>query len=455
MPTPTDQLRSLPSVSDLLRAAGSLIDRYGHSLTTDAIRDVLGDTRRAILDGHTAPTDPETLLTQVTDALTAQTTPTLRPVINATGVIIHTNLGRAPLSQDAIRAVQQVSRGYSTLEFDLGSGGRGSRNIHPEPLLTDLTGADAALVVNNAAAALVLVLSGLAAEREVIVSRGQLVEIGGGFRIPDIMTQSGARLREVGTTNKTRPDDYQRALTEQTAALLGVHASNFKQVGFTQSAALPDLATIAQAADVWLIDDVGSGALLDTTAFGLAAEPLVQDSITAGADVVLFSGDKLLGGPQAGIIVGKQAAINTLRRHPLARALRADKMALAALVATLGHYQRRQALTQVPVWWMIARPYDELHAIASRWAAQLPHAQVIDGHSTVGGGSIPGSTLPTALLALNLPSATAAVQQLRAATPPVIARIQDDRVLLDPRTVFPGQEPNLLQHLNATINANR
>ena len=316
MQTPTDRLRALPSVDVLLRAAGPLIDRYGHTLTADALRDALDNARRAILNGHTPPTDPNTLLAHAKDALAAQTTPTLRPVINATGVIIHTNLGRAPLSEDAIHAVQRVSRGYSTLEFDLTSGGRGSRNIHPEPLLTQLTGADAALVVNNAASALVLVLSGLAAGREVIVSRGQLVEIGGGFRIPDIMTQSGAHLREVGTTNKTRPDDYQHAITERTAALLRVHASNFKQVGFTQSAALPDLATVAQAADVWLIDDVGSGALLDTTAFGLAAEPLVQDSIAAGADVVLFSGDKLLGGPQAGVIVGKQSAIDTLRRHP-------------------------------------------------------------------------------------------------------------------------------------------
>lgn len=452
MPPDQNLLRTLPAVNDLLEQSQPLIEKYGHDTTADAIRRTLNATRQAILNGDTAtPTDNTALLTQVKQTLARQFTPSLRPVINATGVIIHTNLGRAPLSDEARAAVEAVARDYNTLEFDLESGGRGSRNVHAEGLLPELVGAEAALVVNNAASALVLTLAALANGREVVVSRGQLVEIGGGFRIPEIMVQGGAHLVEVGTTNKTRPDDYRRAITENTAMLLRVHASNFKQVGFTQSVPIADMGAVAREGDVRLVDDVGSGALLDTAPFGLAPEPLVQDSIAAGADLVLFSGDKLLGGPQAGVIVGKRDAVDVLKRHPFSRALRADKMALAALSATLEHYRRGEALAKVPVWWMMNRKLCDLGRIAKRWQKQLPNAEIQKGESTVGGGSVPGATLPTVLLALDVPGATDFARRLRNASPPVIARIQDGRVLLDPRTVFPHQEEALLATLHGLL----
>jgi L-seryl-tRNA(Ser) seleniumtransferase len=447
-----NRLRELPAVNDLLEQSERLIEQYGHDATADAIRRTIDETRQAILTGAVgAPTDDSALLARAAQALKQQFTPSLRPVINATGVIIHTNLGRAPLSDDARAAVEAVARDYNTLEFDLDSGGRGSRNAHAEGLLPELAGAEAALIVNNAASALVLILTALASGREVVVSRGQLVEIGGGFRIPEIMVQGGAHLVEVGTTNKTRPDDYRRAITDNTAMLLRVHASNFKQMGFTQSVSIDEMGAIAHEGGVRLVDDVGSGALLDTAPFGLAPEPLVQDSIAAGADLVLFSGDKLLGGPQAGVIVGKRDAVDVLKRHPFSRALRADKMALAALTATLEHYRRGEALEKVPVWWMMNRKLCDLGRIAKRWQKQLPHAEIQKGESTVGGGSVPGSTLPTVLLALDVPGATDFARRLRGASPPVIARIQEGRVLLDPRTVFPHQEDTLLEILHRLL----
>ena len=446
-----DRLRALPAVGDLLEAGRSLADEYGHTATVDVLRTILDEARTALRCGESPDIDQTHLIEQARQRLRSQFEASLRPVINATGVIIHTNLGRAPLSEDALEAVQQVAGAYNTLEFDLDAGGRGSRNLHPEPLLTQLTGAQAALVVNNAASALVLALGALATGREVVVSRGQLVEIGGGFRIPEIMSQSGAQLREVGTTNKTRPQDYRQAVRAETAALLRVHVSNFVQMGFTETVNISQMATVAQETGVWLIDDVGSGALLNPSQFGLKAEPLVQDSVSAGADLVIFSGDKLLGGPQAGVIVGKAEAVQQLRRHPLARALRADKMTLAALVVTLAHYRRGEALEKVPVWWMMARPAEEIRRTAARWAARLPHASVAEGHSTVGGGSVPGSALPTSLVALAVANPTDVAQQLRTGSPAVIARIQDGRVLLDPRTVFPAQEEALLARVADVI----
>lgn len=449
-----DLLRDLPSVSRLLESEQgiALTQQFGHDLTVNGIRYTLDQIRQQVLQGDTPNIQPDILLEQAAQHLQKQYLPTLRPVINATGVIIHTNLGRAPLSQEAREAITAIATGYSTLEFDLDAGGRGSRTIHPENILTDITGAESALVVNNAASALMLTLAALAVGREVIVSRGQAVEIGGGFRIPDIMAQSGATLIEVGTTNKTRADDYARVIREQTAIVLRVHASNFKQIGFTESVSVEAMAELtAPHEHVYLVDDLGSGALLDTGQFGIMPEPLVQASVAAGADVVLFSGDKLLGGPQAGVIVGKKRALDKLKKHPLARAVRADKLALAGLLATLTHYQRGEAIAKVPVWWMMSRNTDELRTTATRWANQLPHATVIEGDSTVGGGSIPGSTIPTTLVALDVPHPTDFAYRLRMMQPPLITRIADNQVLLDPRTVLPEQEDTLLNHLKQAL----
>lgn len=446
-----DKRRSLPSVDALLKACADLERRYGRMQTLDTVRAVLTDARTLIASGGDVP-DQHTLLALVDTRLRTVFQPTLRPVINATGVIIHTNLGRAPLSDAARQAVVDVALNYNTLEFDLQSGGRGSRSVHSEAILREVTGAEAALVVNNNAAGLVLLLSALANGREVVISRGQLVEIGGGFRVPEVMEQSGARLVEVGTTNRTRASDYERAVTADTALIMRAHYSNFKVIGFTEDTPLSELAEVAHARDVLLVDDVGSGALLDTAAYGLDHEPTVQESLAAGCDLVAFSGDKLLGGPQAGLIVGKRALIQQLKQHPLARAIRADKLCLAALTATLDHYRRGEATTHIPVWRMIAMPMAALEATAHRWAMVLG-GRVIAGESTVGGGSLPGATLPTALVALESYHPDAFADRLRTLDIPVIVRIQAGRVLIDPRTVLPGQEESLLAGIRLVLDS--
>jgi L-seryl-tRNA(Ser) seleniumtransferase len=447
-----DALRTLPSVDKLLNTdiTQSLIAHYGREIVVDTLRVVLDETRARLLSGESTPADSASLLAQMEARLHETFRPTLRPVINATGVILHTNLGRAPLSETAQQAILEVAGQYNTLEFDLDSGGRGSRLIHAESVLKDVTGAEAALVVNNNAAALVLILSALAKGREVVISRGQLVEIGGGFRVPEVMAQSGAVLVEVGTTNRTRAADYTRALTENTALLMRAHASNFKQIGFVESASLAEMADIAHAHHLHLLDDLGSGALLDTADFGLDHEPTVQESLAAGCDLVCFSGDKLLGGPQAGIIVGKRALVDSLKRHPLARAIRADKLCLGALVATLDHYRKGEALAKIPVWRMISRSVEDIQATARAWAAQVGGA-VIEGESAVGGGSLPGATLPTVLLALDVPSPDDFAAKLRVAGTPVIARIAEGRILFDPRTVLSRQEETLITTLKRII----
>ncbi|MXW24584.1 MAG: L-seryl-tRNA(Sec) selenium transferase, partial [Chloroflexi bacterium] len=332
---------------------------------------------------------------------------------------------------------------YSNLEFDLDSGERGSRFSHLSELLSRVTGAEAGIAVNNNAAALLLALSALCAGRDVVISRGQLVEIGGGFRIPDVMRQSGARLVEVGTTNRTYLRDYAEAITDDTAALLRVHASNFRVVGFAEAAPLDGLAALARERGLLLIDDLGSGALLDTRPHGLAPEPMVQDSVAAGADVTLFSGDKLLGGPQAGIAVGSADAIAAMQRHPLARAMRLDKAAIAGLAATLEHYARGDATDAIPVWRMIAAPLDRVRRRARRWARACGElGEVMSGSSMVGGGSLPGEGVETALCAIADPPGgpDAFTAALRTADPPIVARIEHDRVLLDPRTVDPSDD---------------
>lgn len=444
------RLRQLPSVDALLNSSGGeeLIVRFGRELTLEALRRALDLSRYAIAEGRQQQIEIVDLIASADSWLKELIAPTLRPVVNATGVVIHTNLGRAPASSAAIAAIMATAKGYSTLEYDLESGQRGSRTIHAEKLITRITGAESALVVNNNAAALLLMLAALCQGREIIISRGQLVEIGGGFRIPDVMAQSGAKLVEVGTTNRTHLADYDKAISEYTSAILVAHHSNFKVVGFTSEPALVEIAELAHQQDLLMLYDQGSGALLDTSKFGLDPEPLVQTALQSGVDVVTFSGDKLLGGPQAGILCGRETLISQMKRHPLARAVRADKMALAALSATLTRYLTGQALNEIPVWQMIARPLEEIEKLAHEWAELLTikglSVEVIDGQSTIGGGSLPGATLPTKLLALNHPKPVKLANDLRYQDPPIIARITEDQLVFDPRTVLPGQEQALI-----------
>ena len=447
MATMTD-LRSLPSVDQLLQTKeiNQWISSYGRPLTLDAIRNVLDKVRLGYAEASTIP-DLESLLDQVGLKLQNWTAPTLREVINATGVILHTNLGRAPLSQAALDAIQSVASGYSTLEYDLHKGKRGTRLVHAETLLKHITGAGAALVVNNNAAAVMLALTALARRRAVVIARTQLVEIGGGFRVPDVMKQSGARLVEVGTTNRVHLADYEAALEESPVMILRAHRSNFRIIGFTTEPSLAELASLSRRSGIPLVDDLGSGSLLDTSHFGLGHEPMVQESLTQGADLVCFSGDKLLGGPQAGIIVGRADLVAKLKKHPLARAIRADKLCLAGLSATLLHYLKDEAAQEVPVWRMIAMPTEQIRERAQNWVEVIGHGEVINGESTVGGGSLPGETLPTFTLALEVRSPNGFIARLRESHPAIIARLEDDRVVLDPRTVLPEQEGALLDGL--------
>ena len=448
-----DLLRQLPGVDRLLRlaAAAPLIATYTRPLVTEALRQVLAETRAQLHNGHTTPLPEQHFLDAAAAWLNQLTRPTLRPVINATGVIVHTNLGRAPLSAAAQQAIQAVAQGYSTLEYDLEAGQRGSRTVHAEQLLTRLTGAEAGLVVNNNAAAVLLMLTGLCQGKEVIISRGQLVEIGGGFRVPDVMAQSGAKLVEVGTTNRTHLRDYANAITENTAAILVAHHSNFKIIGFTTEPPLSELAELAHQHGLPLLYDQGSGALLDTAAYGLDPEPTVLAGLQAGCDVVTFSGDKLLGGPQAGLLVGRAEFVNRLKKHPLARAIRADKLCLAGLTATLNHYVQGDATQHIPVWQMIAMSLPEVERRAEAWhsflAAQQMTVDIVAGESTVGGGSLPGATLPTRLVAIKVAQVDGFAAALRRADPPIIGRIAADQLLLDPRTVLPEQDSLLLSGL--------
>jgi L-seryl-tRNA(Ser) seleniumtransferase len=450
-------LRRLPSVDRVLRyeGIGDLIETYGREQTVDAVRQTLDRVRSEVRDGADLP-PKELIVSSCRRALQARMARTLRPVINATGVIIHTNLGRAPLSAAAQAAMQEVARGYSTLEYDTAAGHRGRRETHVEGLLQATTGGEAGLAVNNNAGAVLLTLKGLAEGRGVIVSRGQLVEIGGGFRVPEVMAQSGARLIEVGTTNRTHLRDYESALEQHqdTALILLAHHSNFRIVGFTTEPSLSDLVRLGARHGLPVVHDLGSGALLDTTQYGLAHEPMVQESVSEGAAVVCFSGDKLLGGPQAGIIVGQAALVNPLKRHPLARALRPDKLCLAALQATLLHYLKGEAAQEIPVWRMLSEPAEEVARRARRWRRSLQGAglevELVDGESTVGGGSLPGETLPTKLVALGSEKPDELAAALRAAEPPIIARIENDRLVLDPRTVPAESEEQLLATVRET-----
>jgi L-seryl-tRNA(Ser) seleniumtransferase len=462
--------RMIPSIELLRRrpAVQALEARFGADATVDALRAAAAEARAAIAGGDASLTTEAAVTDRVEAAAALRLgdifRPSLEPVINATGVILHTNLGRAPLAPSAVERVAEIARGYSTLEYDLARGGRGRRDVHAEALLCRLTGADAAVVVNNNAAATLLTLAALAAGREVIVSRGELVEIGGGFRVPDVMAQSGAILREVGTTNKTRGSDVAAAISEKTALILRVHPSNFRIEGFTERPSLSDLVTLSRKHNVPVAEDLGSGYLRLGTDGGqtgvrppsgppsdpVGTEPAVQASVTAGIDVCCFSGDKLLGGPQAGIIVGRSALIERIRKHPLMRALRVDKMTYAALEATLTEYAAGRAAVTIPVQRMLTMTAEEVRRRAETLTAALAaipgwRAEIVAGTSAIGGGSAPGVGLPTWLIAAAKDglSPDALDARLRRQSPPIIARIEDGRLLLDLRTVLPEQDARL------------
>ena len=426
-------------------------ERYGRRAIVEALRAQADEVRQSLAAGAPVADVPAAIERGALDRLQQQSEFSLRPVINATGVIIHTILGRAPLSAAAAARVADVVSGYSNLEYALEAGTRGKRDVHAERLICRITGAEAACVVNNNAAATLLTLAALAAGREVIVSRGELVEIGGGFRVPDVMAQSGAVLREVGTTNRTRVADYAAAIGDRTALILRVHPSNFRIEGFTERPSLRDLAALGVRFSVPVVDDLGSG-YIGGDHPALRDEPPIRSTLDAGAAIVMFSGDKLLGGPQAGIIAGRSDLVQKIRRHPLMRALRVDKMAYAALEATLQAYAGDRPL-EVPVMRMIALSIEEIDQRATRLATRLTDgtlsATVIDGISTIGGGSAPGSALPTRLVRVKHASldATGLERALRQQNPPVIGRIENDHVVLDLRTVFPTQEDELVEAL--------
>ncbi len=443
--------RHLPSVDKVISDSrlASYISVFDHEVLVSVTRDRLDAERRAVASGKAAAS-PDDIIDGVAADLKRLLKPNLRRVINASGVIIHTNLGRAPLSRETLDAMDAAGEGYSNLEFDLENGVRGSRHVHVEELLCRLSGAEAAIVVNNNASAVLLGLSAVARRREVIVSRGQAVEIGGGFRIPDVMRQSGAKLVEVGTTNCTYGRDFDEAVTERTVGLMRIHSSNFKLVGFVNETPLEEIVAVAKKHDIIVLDDLGSGCFLDTTAYGLAAEPMVQQSVKAGVALTFFSGDKLVGGPQAGIVVGQKEYIDKLKKHPLARATRMDKSRLSGLAATLRHYLKKEATKKVPVWRMIATPLAEIENRARAWVEVLgERGTIIDGETMVGGGSLPGGSLPTKLVAIRIGrSAQSLARRLRLRDVPVIGRIDNNEFLLDPRTVLPEEDDMMLAALS-------
>ncbi len=451
-------LREIPAVDELLQldAIQQVLLQHPRKLVVESIRQILDEHRQAILaDPDTAgrlDMQPARLVELILHRLAVLSRHTLRQVVNATGIIIHTNLGRSLLPEAAVERLVLLGRSYNNLEYDLASGKRGSRYVHTEALLCEITGADAALVVNNNAGAVLLVLNTLAQGREVIVSRGQLVEIGGSFRIPDVMTSSGAILREVGCTNRTHLRDYEAVISEATALLMKVHSSNYRIVGFTAEVSLEDLVVLGKRHGLPVVEDLGSGSFVDLSRFGLQREPTAQEAIRAGADLVTFSGDKLLGGPQAGIILGHKDLVARCKKNPMTRALRVDKLTLAALEATLRLYRdEAQAFSSVPTLRMIATPLPVLADRAEHLASQIRtvdnqghlQIQVQPGFSQVGGGSLPEQNLPTWTIAVQSSaiSAQQIEQRLRSAATPVIARIESDRVLLDVRTLQDDDPP--------------
>ena len=457
----SDPRRSIPSVDSLLASHefGPLLQRYPRTRVVEAARAAIGEARSLVERGG-AIADvafPSLYARGAERALAAADVPSLRRVINATGVVLHTNLGRAPLAAAAVDAMVAAARDYTNLEYDLNAGERGSRYEHCASLLCELTGAEGALAVNNAAGALVLALNTLARGAGVVVSRGELVEIGGGFRIPEILERSGARLVEVGATNRTRLRDYEEALADGSVrAILKVHRSNFRITGFTEEASLAELAALAARHGVPLLHDLGSGLMIEASEVGLAGEPRPHDSLAAGADLVTFSGDKLLGGPQAGILLGRAALIVEMRRNPLCRALRVDKVTLAGLEATLRLYRDpARARAEIPTLRMLAAGEEELAERAERLASSLSaegvRCRVIEAGSAVGGGTFPEIELPSRAVEVSGPGATELARALRDGDPPVIGRILGDRLALDLRTVLPGQDEDLVRRVREAV----
>ena len=447
------QYRNLPNVNSVLEndAIQEIVSVYKREWILELVRETIDQARKSIAEGNECPTVLD-IIEAIKSKVAFLSVQAPRPVINATGVIIHTNLGRSPLSHQATEAAVAASAGYSDLEFDLANGKRGSRQYHLQFLLREITGAEASLVVNNNASALLLGLSALSNGKEVIVSRGEAVEIGGGFRVPEVMEQSGAVLRDVGTTNRTYVRDYANAMCAETGVFLKAHASNFKVEGFTAEVSISELVDLGRVNDIPVIHDVGSGALLDTAKYGLAHEPMPQESITSGAGLVMFSGDKLLGGPQAGIISGDRFLVEKLSRHPLARAIRIDKMSLASLTATLMHYLKGEAESEIPIWKMISADQDQIRFRAQKWQNCVQvNTEIVPSKSAVGGGSLPGETLNSWSLAIDgesvLGGAESLMTRLRENVPPIIARIEDDKVILDPRTVMDNEEDTLIDGL--------
>ncbi len=459
-------LRKIPSVDELLLQPrlAALSKRADRNLVVEVTRAALADLRARVAgeSNWTAiSVDPASVEELISDQVEKILSRSLQAVINATGVILHTNLGRAPLPETAVDEFRRTATQYSNLEYDLEAGARGKRDVHTSELLTRLTGAEAAVVVNNCAAGVLVTLAALARGGEVIVSRGELIEIGDGFRIPEIMEQSGAVLREVGTTNRTHLADYGNAINEKTRILLRVHPSNFKVTGFTDKPSIEELVALSQQKGLPLVEDLGSGCLVDLSEYGVS-EPTVKQSVQAGVSVVMFSGDKLLGGPQAGVIAGKKELIARIRRHPLFRALRVDKLTIAALEATLGSYLRA-AWEEIPVIRMIRATPRELQRRAENFIrelrSELPldevEIEIADGSSLVGGGSTPSQSLPSKMIRIASARYSAAKLEQRLRCAPagvsVIARVEDDRLILDLRTVFPEQEPVLVKTIAAAL----
>lgn len=460
---PNNPLRNIPSVSELLEnpALKGLVDKVSHNVVVSEVRTFLDDLRGELKQRATEVKIPAAseLAERIADWIVTDQRPRLRPVINATGILLHTGLGRSPLASSAIREMTAVAAGYASLEVDLETNERSQRAKSVEKILIELTGAEAAFVVNNNAGATLLALAATAKGREVIVSRGHLVEIGGSYRLPDVMELSGAKLREVGTTNKTRLEDFASAVTDETGALMRVHPSNYVINGFTHQPTLKELVRLGKEHGLPVIDDIGSGALIDFAAFGLAGEPCVRDSIQADADLALFSGDKLLGGPQCGIVVGKRERIDALVRHPLARALRVGKLTLAALAATLRLYREPdKAKQEIPLLRLVSTSVENLRNRAERLAPQLrcwdelESVDVVEDHAYLGGGSVPTQQVPTVCLALKPRSMSVdeLARELRTGQPSIYGRIQKERLLLDLRTVFPEQDSQLLERTSVS-----
>ena len=449
------QYRDLPSVETVLADLNDIIRTYDRSWIVDLVRGQLKTARELIKSGDQNIKGHD-IADGVRDSVKSLTQPVPRHIINATGVVIHTNLGRSPLSEESIESVKQAAIGYSDLELDLSSGRRGSRQAHVQKLLTQLTGAEASLVVNNNASAILLGLTALAFGKSVVVSRGEAVEIGGGFRIPDVLLQSGASLVEVGTTNRTYISDYEKAINDDTGAFLKAHASNFRVEGFTAAVEPQELVALGTKRGIPVLHDVGSGCFLNTEDYGMAHEPTPQESVRAGVGLTFFSGDKLLGGPQAGIVVGTRSLISILERHPLARAVRIDKLSLASLTMTLQHYLLNESEKKIPIWRMISASAEEIKDRANLLKAGLEvQSTVVESRSPIGGGSLPGETLPSWVLAIHCGDtaggADRVLNNLRTCDKPVIGRIADEQVLLDPRTVLPEQDADLKRSLRLAL----